>query len=156
MIGNAVVEIEPAKPTKSQMQFDFLAQPPLKADAIAVAHDQHPDHKLWINRRPADLAVIGLQLLAHIAQHQRHEHIDASEQVVLRDAVIKPELIEEAVLIAALSTHHRRLRGHHPEHQRNHCSQRFSRLFRQHRPRADLSKGFVMKRQLNLGSRRFV
>ena len=37
MIGNAVVEVEPAKPPKSQMQFDFLAQPPLKADAIAVA-----------------------------------------------------------------------------------------------------------------------
>ena len=33
-------------------------------DTVAVAHDQHPDHELGINRRPANVAVKGRQLLA--------------------------------------------------------------------------------------------
>jgi hypothetical protein len=33
MIGNRVIEIEPAEPSVGQMQLDFLAQPPLEADA---------------------------------------------------------------------------------------------------------------------------
>jgi transposase len=35
------------------MQLDFLAQLPLKADAIAVAYDQHADHELGVDRRAA-------------------------------------------------------------------------------------------------------
>src|SRR5665213_1789106 len=42
MIGHRIVEIEPAEPSVGQMQLDLLAQPPLKADAVAVAHHQHP------------------------------------------------------------------------------------------------------------------
>jgi hypothetical protein len=37
VIGHLVVEIEPAEPSIGQVQLDFLAQLPLKADAIAVA-----------------------------------------------------------------------------------------------------------------------
>jgi hypothetical protein len=51
-----------------------------------------------------------LQLLAHTAQHRNHEHIDAPEQVTLRDAIFEPKLIEQTCLIADLPTHHRRLR----------------------------------------------
>ena len=64
MVGHPVVEIEPAEPSIGQMQFDFLAQLPLEADAVAVAHNQHPDHQLGINRRPANVAVEGRELLA--------------------------------------------------------------------------------------------
>jgi hypothetical protein len=48
----------------------------------------------------------------HIGERRRHEYIDAPEQVVLWDTVIEPKLIEQARLIAALSTHHGRLRPH--------------------------------------------
>src|ERR1041385_7586419 len=43
MVGHPVVEVEPAEPPISKVQFNFLTQPPLKADAVAVAQDQHPD-----------------------------------------------------------------------------------------------------------------
>src|SRR5207249_1265317 len=49
----------------------------------------------------------GIELLMHIGKRRRHEHIDAPEQVVLRDTVVQPKLIEQARLIAAPSTHHR-------------------------------------------------
>ena len=39
--------------------------------------------------------MVGLQLLAHAVQYGDHEHIDASEQVILRDAILQPELIEQ-------------------------------------------------------------
>ena len=56
VIGNPVVEIETAKPPIGEVQFDLLAQLPLEADAIAVAHDQHPDHQLGsIEGRPISL-----------------------------------------------------------------------------------------------------
>jgi hypothetical protein len=42
----------------------------------------------------------------NVGQRRRHEWIDASEQMVLRDTVVEPKLIEKARLIAALSTHH--------------------------------------------------
>ena len=37
----------------ARLQVDLLAQPPLGADAEAIADDQHPDHQLGINRWPA-------------------------------------------------------------------------------------------------------
>src|SRR6476620_1822339 len=122
VIGNAVVEIEPAKPPKSQMQFDFLAQPPLKADAIAVAHDQHPDHKLWINRRPADLAVEGCQLLTKSSQQPRHHRIDPAQQMTSRNALFEVEQVEQLALIARLPTHHGKPPPPIALSRRNHCS----------------------------------
>jgi hypothetical protein len=54
----------------------------------------------------------GSLCLGDIGERRRHEYIDAPEQVVLWDTVIEPKLIEQARLIAALSTHHGRLRPH--------------------------------------------
>src|SRR5271169_1494341 len=76
VIGRLVVEVEPAEPSVGQMQLDFLAQLPLKADAVAVADNQHPDHQLGINRRSAKLAVKGRQLLAELTQYAGHNRID--------------------------------------------------------------------------------
>ena len=47
MVGHLIIEIEPAEPAIGQMQIDLLAQPPLEADAIAIANNQHPDHEFW-------------------------------------------------------------------------------------------------------------
>src|SRR5262249_25482669 len=56
MIGNLVIELEAAEPTITEMKFDLLAQLPFKADAIAVADNEHPDHQLRIDRgRPMSL-----------------------------------------------------------------------------------------------------
>jgi hypothetical protein len=41
-----------------------------------------------------------------VAQGRRYDDIDATQQVVLGDAVIKVELVEQPTLIAPLSPHH--------------------------------------------------
>src|SRR5262249_49675891 len=55
MIGNLVIELEAAEPTITEMKFDLFAQLPFKADAVAVADNEHPDHQLRIDRGPPDV-----------------------------------------------------------------------------------------------------
>ena len=129
VVGHLVVEIEPAEPPIGQMQFDFLAQPPLEADAVAVAHDQHPDHQLGIDRRPADLAIEGLQLLAQLSQHPRHDRIDPAQQMARRNALFEVEQIEQLALIARLPTHHGKPPPLKASSRRNHCSPKITSPF---------------------------
>src|SRR5262245_32340674 len=63
VIGHPVFKIQAAEPTIGQVKLDLLAQLALEADAVTVPDDQHPQHELGIDRRPADLAVEGFQLL---------------------------------------------------------------------------------------------
>jgi hypothetical protein len=60
-----VVQIKAAKPAVSEMQLDLLAQSPLEADAVAVAHDQHPNHEFRVDRGPTNVAIEWRELLAH-------------------------------------------------------------------------------------------
>jgi hypothetical protein len=62
MIGDIAVEPKPAKPSICQIEVDFLAQAPLRADAETVTHDQHPDHQFWIDRWATNRTVEGGQL----------------------------------------------------------------------------------------------
>jgi hypothetical protein len=80
MIGDMPVEPKPAKPSICQIEVDFLAQPPLRPNAEAVAHDQHSDHQLWINRWPAHRAVERCQLPPHIPQLD--EPVDGAQQMI--------------------------------------------------------------------------
>ena len=91
MIGYRVVELEAAKPPVRKMKFDLLAQPPLGANAVAITDDQHPDYQLGINRRPANLAVEGRQLVAKLSQYPCHHRIDPPQQMVCRDAPFEVE-----------------------------------------------------------------
>jgi hypothetical protein len=93
VVGNRGVEIEPAEPSIGEVKRHLLAQLPLRAQVVAVTDNQHPDHQLRIDRWPADLAVIGLQLLMHVGEHRCHQDIDAPEQVALWDTVVEPKLI---------------------------------------------------------------
>ena len=68
MVRHRVFQAEAAEPAIRQVQVDFLAQPPLGADAEAVADDQHADHQLWINRGSAGMAVERREVLVQIAQ----------------------------------------------------------------------------------------
>jgi len=71
-----VFETELAEPAIREVKLNFLGQPALKADAIAVAQDKHADHEFGIDRGASDLAVVGLQLLVEVGQCSRHKHID--------------------------------------------------------------------------------
>ena len=46
VVRHVAVEAQPAEPAIGQVEVDLLAQPPLGADAEAIAHQQHPDHQL--------------------------------------------------------------------------------------------------------------
>ena len=70
VVGDLVLQTQPAEPAVGQVQLHLLAQPPLRADRIAVADQQHPDHQLGIDRRTARVAVVGRHLAAQPAQVQ--------------------------------------------------------------------------------------
>ena len=84
----------------------FLAETPLGADAQAVADQQHADHQLGINRGSAGGTIVAGQVLAQPGAVD--EAVDAPQQVIGRDVVLEPELIEQALL------HHETLAHHGP------------------------------------------
>jgi hypothetical protein len=82
----------------------LLAEPSLGPDTEAVADDQHSDHQLRIDRRPACRAVMGRQLLPHTIEVK--QTIDPAQKMVGRDVILKTEIVEETALIRRLTTHH--------------------------------------------------
>jgi hypothetical protein len=46
------VEPQATETTIGQIGVELLAQPPLRANAVAVNDDEHPDHQLGIDRWP--------------------------------------------------------------------------------------------------------
>src|ERR1700722_17453581 len=88
------------------MQFDLLAKPPLKANAVAIANDEHADHQLGVDRWSPDLAVERRQLLPELSQYPTHNRIDAAKEMAFRDALLEVEEIEQLALIDRLPTHH--------------------------------------------------
>ena len=108
MVRDPVFDIELAEPPVGQVKLDFLGEPALGADAIAVADDEHPDHELRIDRGAADVAVMRLQFHVEVRKRSRRNDVDPSQKVVLRDAVFEAELVEQLGLITLSPTHHRR------------------------------------------------
>src|SRR5579863_57824 len=129
MVRNLVVKLEPAEPPIGQMQLDFLAQLPLKTDAVAVADNQHPDHQLGINRWPADLAVERHQLLAKLTQYAAHNRIDPAQQVARRNTPFEVEQVKQLALVAGMPTHHDPTSSLKPSTKRNHDSTIISTTF---------------------------
>ena len=104
MIGHVAVEPEPAEPAVRQVEVNLLAQPPLGADAEAVADDQHPDHQLGIDRRPTHRAVEGGQLPPQLAKLD--EPVDRPQQMIGRNVPFERELIEQSSLFDLPMSHH--------------------------------------------------
>src|SRR5258707_3140477 len=106
MIRYLVFEFETPEPAIAEMKSDLLAQPPLEADAIAVADDEHSDHQLRVDRGSADVAVERRQLLAKVSQHPRHDWVDAAQEMIRGNVFFEVEKIEQLALINRLTTHH--------------------------------------------------
>ena len=106
MVRHLAVQTQPTEPAIGEVEVHLLAQPPLGPDAHAVAHDQHPHHQLRIDRGPADGAVEGLKLGPDALEVE--EAVDASQQVIGRDVIIEPELVEQLCCLD-LQPHHRRV-----------------------------------------------
>src|SRR5580693_5972836 len=104
MIGDMPVEPKPAKPSICQIEVDFLAQPPLRSNAEAIAHDQHSDHQLWINRWPANRAAECRQFPSHILQLD--EPVDGAQQMISWNVPLWRKLIEQRSLFDLPMSHH--------------------------------------------------
>src|SRR5262245_20745552 len=50
---------------------------------------------------------MGLELLVQVGERHRNEHVHAPQEVVLRDAILQPKLVEQPALIAPLPPHPR-------------------------------------------------
>jgi len=84
---------------------NLLAQSALRADAEAVADDQHADHQLRIDGRSTSVAVERGEVLVQITEVQ--DLLNAAQQMITWDVIIKVEGVEESVLCTTSSTHHR-------------------------------------------------
>src|SRR5215469_9995223 len=62
VIWHLTIEPEPAEPTVGEIEMDLIAQPTLRADAEAIADNQHTHHQLGIDRWTAELAVVRREL----------------------------------------------------------------------------------------------
>jgi hypothetical protein len=83
---------------------DLLAQPPFRADAIAIADNQHPDQQLGVNRRPSGRAVKWRQVRPNLAKID--ETVDRSQHMVDGHLLLERELIKQSTLIDLPLTHH--------------------------------------------------
>jgi len=68
MVWNRVSEIKLAKPPIGQIDMNLLTEPSLRANALALAQQQHPDHQLRVNRRTAMRAVRWCEKRANLGQ----------------------------------------------------------------------------------------
>src|SRR5205085_9472640 len=78
VIRHLALQAQAAEPAIGQVQMHFLAEPALRANAEAIADEQHPDHQLRVDRRTSDLAVEGPQVSAHAGTGRRTDRSDAA------------------------------------------------------------------------------
>ncbi len=96
VIRDRIFETQSAKPAVRQIEAHLFTQTPLGADGVAIANQQHPDHQFWINRRPAEVAVMRRELST---QAREIEHrIDLAQQMIGRNLLIEIELVEKLIL----------------------------------------------------------
>ena len=74
----------------------ILAEAALRADAEAVADNQHPDHQLRIDRRAPHGAVERRQLPPH--PRQIHKAVDRPQEMIARHMGIEREVVKQRTL----------------------------------------------------------
>ena len=97
---------EATEPTIGDFEPNLLTQPALRADRVAVAHHEHPDHQFRTDRGTAHRAVVRLEGSPQPVQIENP--VDLAQQVILRNNVFKIKLIEKTVLLTNRIAHHRR------------------------------------------------
>jgi hypothetical protein len=105
VIGHSPVKAEATEPAIRKVQMDLVTQPPFRTDAHHIAHDQHPQHQLRIDRGSACIAVKGLQPLANIAEF--NEPVNRPQHVVTRNMPLETEAVKQRFLRSGPLTHHR-------------------------------------------------
>src|SRR3984885_15491700 len=96
MIGDLTIEPTPTEPPVSQIEMDLFPEPPLGADAKAIADDEHPDHQLGIDRWATHRAVERRELAAQFRQLDKP--VDRPQQMIRRYVRIEREVVEQHTL----------------------------------------------------------
>ena len=94
MIWHLAFQTQSTEPALSQVKVHLLAQPPLRADAIAITHDQHADQYFGIDRGSASMAAIGGEMFTKFAQLK--QGVGLSKHVVLGYVIFQAKLIKRA------------------------------------------------------------
>jgi hypothetical protein len=131
----------PSRPSRQnqrigQVEVDLLAQPPLRADAEAVTHQQHADQQFRIHRGAADRAVERSEVRADL--FQVHEPVNRSKQMAGRHVPLQREMIEERTLFDLAFAHHRLSPSRQDLSESAHLAPGNRGLFQHNRPLADL------------------
>jgi hypothetical protein len=92
VVGNIGVQPQPAEPPIGEIEMDLLAQPAFRADAVAIADQQHPDQQLRIDGGPPRRTIERSQSPTQLAQV--NEAIDGSEHMIGRHMAVERELVE--------------------------------------------------------------
>jgi hypothetical protein len=83
---------------------DLLAQSTFRADAVAIADDQHPDQQFRVDRRPPSRTIEWRQVRPDIAKVD--EAIDRSQHMVDGHMLLEREIVKQSTLIDLPLTHH--------------------------------------------------
>src|SRR4029077_3648934 len=105
VVGYVAVEAQPTEPAIGQIEVNLVTKPPLGPDAVAVAHQQHTDHQLRIDRGPTHLAVVRLKVSPNARQID--EPIDLAQHVIARHVPFQAEAIKQRLLHHCPFAHHR-------------------------------------------------
>ena len=127
MIGNGVLKAQAAEPSIGEIDLNVTADLAFRADRKDITDNQHPDHQFRINRRPTEGAVKWRKFPVNPTRIQHR--VNASNQVVRRDNLIKAELVEKLLLASCLPPHHRPISTAVASKKRNHCSHKIATDF---------------------------
>ena len=100
VIRDLAFQPQAAEPTIDQIKVNLFAQASFGANTETVPDDQHAYHQLRINRGPARVAIVVSKVRTQCAQIEIL--IDASQQVILRNALIAIERVKQSILPATL------------------------------------------------------
>ena len=103
VVRHPPIEPEATEPAIREVRIDVLAKPPLGAHAVELAHQQHPQQQLRIDRSPTAARVVRRHHLAD--KGQVHDRVDPPERMPGWNALIQPDRVEKRPL-TRLPPHH--------------------------------------------------
>ena len=96
MVGHRAVQADAAEPAISEIEVDLVAEPPLGADDMQIADEQHAQHQLGVDRWPSYGAVVWRESPPNEVEVEHR--VNAAEQVIGGHVVLKPETKEQRLL----------------------------------------------------------
>src|SRR3982751_6961623 len=87
MVGNSTGQPEATKPAVGQIEMYLPAQPPLRADAIGIAEQEHTQQQFGIDRRTTGVAVMLGQNRSHAIEMKYR--VQLTQQVIRRNIIVQ-------------------------------------------------------------------